>query len=985
MPPQTSFHQLKDVAVIKLHELSSQRKRLHDLYSKTLSDAESAGAPLEKLKILYNGVKSTHFAHKEGAAAVDNLENLISIIEQLNAGRKSPKRKPVSEHPDDQIVNGWIEKLKLEIDRGKKRADYAYLFGKTLEEWVASHQSGSKFDLPLNEEDFEEAEDLTKTVDRMKFIDSTLKDLATPVAPENYDLKFIDEVMSGKEEFLELIRNAILEYSKSGINSKATSAEILAAIDSICRDNLVDSNGKQQLRDISSNDMLLNEYAGIVTILLNDVTRWDWPAGSFHSLDADGNPESMIYRIDESAPKMRIRKNRSFKYRAFIDEDTITALFLQVIGVRWSVRFKQLLRAFIHKFQSNTFSNAETDFKALLEKSKKHAESSSHSNTESVSAQILSPLTQSTSNTKPLLFSNPKTYSYRYYSSIAQTRTTKLQNDLFCCSLPDTMELQSTSSAYGGGGVSSEGGSNKESTKKQKLLDLISAEVGVGMNGFPEEQTTVVSLDIEVLCYDEPSSATSIRRGILLAHSLSRLVSEMLLVLLEIDVFQKTRGAVQLMRVVDDIYFVHTEKLLIHKTWNILTEGLARIGLRPNLLKSGSVVIPGVSHPNYEELKENSNAPDIRAASPIPQNPVMWGLLHLRSSGKWDIYSPTVEKIKEGMIHDLIGKSVILEKEEPLEETKRSILTFVNIYNSYIRFFLKMFAANPISYVLGDEHLRIIGDCIAEIHDSVVGGESVIGYLEKIVRKRYLGESGIERIAEAWFYWPITAGGLAVINPLVTLSAFRKTLQEKSTTSVQIAGFKALGPLADTVSTSKPTTGRQSWDSEDDDDDEDDYSEEGAWDGTEAVKAKEDNPADRYYKVYITKDGGNEIVDVIWIPPKWQTAAGHTNWGTTYSTSMTTADPASPARTIYLEKLVEEFVNRGSDVRGTDSKKSRNKYKKVTVKEVDNWNRLGNYWKWVLCSYSQQVLDTFGSLGFTNAQLIPLALISEIRKESMME
>lgn len=70
--------------------------------------------------------------------------------------------------------------------------------------------------------------------------------------------------------------------------------------------------------------------------------------------------------------------------------------------------------------------------------------------------------------------------------------------------------------------------------------------------------------------------------------------------------------------------------------------------------------------------------------------------------------------------------------------------------------------------------------------------------------------------------------------------------------------------------------------------------------------------------------------------------------------------PQAPATTTELQGRIEDFKKRGSNLRG----------KKQST--------LGVYWQWLLCNYAHQILQTVGSLEFTDPELVPIALIQGV-------
>lgn len=69
---------------------------------------------------------------------------------------------------------------------------------------------------------------------------------------------------------------------------------------------------------------------------------------------------------------------------------------------------------------------------------------------------------------------------------------------------------------------------------------------------------------------------------------------------------------------------------------------------------------------------------------------------------------------------------------------------------------------------LGREHCDSARDALARFHRELFGETGVVEDLKRKVRERFLGDLWPDiDIPDAWVYWPATAGGPAMRNPLV--------------------------------------------------------------------------------------------------------------------------------------------------------------------------------------------------------------------------
>src|SRR5262249_31443567 len=107
-------------ARIKLTELQHQRDRLADHYTAVEQQAAQAASPLERLRPLHDGGRRARLAGKPLPPEVANLDGLFL---QGEVGQVPP-----------ELIRTWIARLERELAQGRLRAEFAYAFGRLLEE-----------------------------------------------------------------------------------------------------------------------------------------------------------------------------------------------------------------------------------------------------------------------------------------------------------------------------------------------------------------------------------------------------------------------------------------------------------------------------------------------------------------------------------------------------------------------------------------------------------------------------------------------------------------------------------------------------------------------------------------------------------------------------------------------------------------------------------------------------------------------------------
>jgi len=183
---------------------------------------------------------------------------------------------------------------------------------------------------------------------------------------------------------------------------------------------------------------------------------------------------------------------------------------------------------------------------------------------------------------------------------------------------------------------------------------------------------------------------------------------------------------------------------------------------------------------------------------------------------------------------------------------------------------------------LGAQYRDRVRSLMAGFHNQFDGEHSIIGLIGDIIRRDFLGDEVDIEIPEAWFYFPITAGGMGILQPMIDLASYSQSDQRTTIPSI---------------------------------------------------------PEDR--------------------PEDWQRVDN--DWLYYYRYWLNDINPTAPQKTTVMETLVEDFIQRGSQMSGKAQKD------------------LGAYWRWVLYTYGPQIIEQFGSFRFLITELVPLQLILQGR------
>jgi hypothetical protein len=237
-------------------------------------------------------------------------------------------------------------------------------------------------------------------------------------------------------------------------------------------------------------------------------------------------------------------------------------------------------------------------------------------------------------------------------------------------------------------------------------------------------------------------------RGMFPGNTLSRVLADALLVAL--DSWVEISAGVPLSRFMDDIYWVTPEHEQSAAAWVAIQHFCRTAGLETNLEKSALF--------RLGEGPELATPPGL----PLPSRRIRWAFLELDDSGTW---APRQEAIEEF----LSSLRTRLAAPAPVRQLVRE-------YNAAIGYLVRGLA--PLA-PLGAEHAARLRGPLGQIHAALFGpGRGVVEHVrERLATRCPQMARLVAELPDAWFYWPITAGGLGLYNPASLLAGARAALQ----------------------------------------------------------------------------------------------------------------------------------------------------------------------------------------------------------------
>lgn len=692
------------VTRMKLEELRKQRDRLRAAYDELEHHAGDARTETEMLRRLYDGLKKLKFADRPLHPDVANLNVLLFEADVSNTG-------------SSESIPFWRERLETELAQGRHRTEFVYVFGALLEEFtqqVSKHASEdhSQIHHQLLTQLQDSAPDLNyrgmlpSLLDYSPIVYDESRQTYRLDPPSKHDVKETAEIFAGNTH-----RSARL---------------------------------RQQAERVAKDDILCNEIADALTLMIDHINEWQWPEEGIHAFT----------------------KKAGDKWRLFLDEDLPSAIFLNIYGkyLRYIIatpsekRYKpsgalqqrydiaapsrgqyvnRLLR--IKRLQDLNAPDIilRNEYRLLEETQNTAVNDIWGTGGINVNAPVEEQLEQ---------VGTYDSIDYQRFSLLAQLRDAvwdvDYRHERYTAGISLAVrcvnaEVRLWQAAYPGRPLY---------VLKLDLKDFypsISHELimfALEHVGLERKERDLIARILRVPIQDN-GHVVEVRRGLMNDRVLSHVLGEMILSMLEEQIY-RTDG-VEIIRVIDDICVLASSTDAILAVWQSIQEFCRITGLDINLGKSGAVCIGG-------------HLPD-----GLPDRLPAWKLLQLLPDGEWQIDRAALER-KFLETHDQVMQ-------------EQSVLAKVEAYNRGIREILDNMA---LDVCLGIHHREDVRDLVMKLHYAFDGECSIVDMLREVVQSGYLGHDANIDIPESWLYFPITAGGLGLLQPMVEVSAYTQAYDE---------------------------------------------------------------------------------------------------------------------------------------------------------------------------------------------------------------
>lgn len=795
---------LQEITNTKLDELSKSRREFEEAKSLLLVTLQSETDSVTRLKALIDGVKKCFNIKVDKAGQVltnqtkhTSLEIEIRNLDRfLGQARSDPSVSP-------KMVGAWERSLLDQLDVQSLRFQYASLYGNLITEWLSGDDQES-----VKDEENGGARDTFEVVDAATKLESRMEWESAVFEPAEVDTtsleQYLDGIFGGTGEENKAISDALLsvqdavyqfesQISKPNQFNPSTLRWIIKGLHS---SDLLSDEKRAVLGDFESNEIILKEISDVLNMRIEALDTWSWSS------------EGLVH--------VEQRRQISGIYNVQMHEDILQAIFLQYLGVKWSVFFKKVFKTF--RRSPNAWKSTRMEIPKidqlrlgyylgpLSSAPSLHTQRTRLYKKRYFLAQLMDNEQQVSETAEGEEEAEYETFAAgslkRKSGRTKQTARKSTGGKAPRMQLASKAARRSAPSTYGVVDLdededdeidfSDEDSEDEKSGRnpmalKQTLLHLLSTEIHINTrlygemtafhSSFENWNTLLPHNTIQtILKYfgvserwldffrkfleaplkfiedDEITSARKRRRGTPASHVLSEVFGETALFCIDFAINKSTSGGT-LWRVHDDVWFWSRDHNVAVKAWQTLVEFSKRTGTMINMNRTGTVRIS----------KDPSSSLPINSS--LPKGEIRWGFLRL---------SPQTGRFE---IDEAIVDSHIDQLRDQLRDKRKSVLEFIQAWNTYAATFFTSNFGQP-SNCFGQKHVddmlktheriqrRVFSTLVEEGKEQV---SSIAEYLKRELSQRF----GITEIPDGYLYLPMELGGLNLQSPFISLLQIR--------------------------------------------------------------------------------------------------------------------------------------------------------------------------------------------------------------------
>ena len=331
---------LQKITTAKLEELSKKRAIFEDQKAGVIRGTEREDDELKQLRLLVDGVKvcfsvktATHKG-KDGQRDTGRIISGSTKDPRLEVKLKNLERFLEQARYDPSVsaklMQNWKDSLMQQLDVQSLKYQYASLYGELVTEWLSadkatalSHNDDSEIS-----EGFEEIASKERLELRAEWERSVFEPYQTdPEAIFAYLKALFGETGSNKQALkaLKALRDSVESFETRLAAPEQFNHYVLRwTINGLLASDLLTDEKRAVLKDFNNSPVILSEVVDVLNMRMAAMETWAWGGD---------------VPIEQ-------RRKIGGSYNIFMHEDLLQAMFLQFIGVKWSVFFKRAFTDF---------------------------------------------------------------------------------------------------------------------------------------------------------------------------------------------------------------------------------------------------------------------------------------------------------------------------------------------------------------------------------------------------------------------------------------------------------------------------------------------------------------------------------------------------------------------------------------------------------------------------------------------------------------
>ncbi|RKL32158.1 hypothetical protein BFJ72_g10738 [Fusarium proliferatum] len=323
---------LQEITNTKLQELSKRRSRFEEAKAVILSSVKVEKDAVKRLVILSDGVKKCFSIKltKENKVILGRTSHKRLEIDLKNLDRFLGQAK-TDPSVSQKMLAAWEESLTRQLDMQALQYQYAWLYGELVTEWLSGDKKQDpEADVEMGEA-FEDVGDQAKLQSKIDWEDTVFQAADIDTKALNSYLEHLfgcnNKDKKAMVNSLKVLRRCVSDHEASiSTPNQFTVGSLKWIIPGLHSSDLLSNEKREVLKDFESNDMILKEIADVLNMRINALESWTW------------NSETPV--------PVSMEKKISGVFNIHMHEDLLQAIFLQYIGVKWSVFFKTAFKRF---------------------------------------------------------------------------------------------------------------------------------------------------------------------------------------------------------------------------------------------------------------------------------------------------------------------------------------------------------------------------------------------------------------------------------------------------------------------------------------------------------------------------------------------------------------------------------------------------------------------------------------------------------------